>query len=233
MNIGLYSGVSAARSSERRLETISSNLANLDTPAFKRVSTGTRAFQLPGRGPQEFGLTTHSTTDFSQGNLEFSANPLHLALQGPGFFVVDSPEGELLTRNGAFHVDQNGLLQTDEGHPVSWAMAGAPIDPTGEVVTVDGAGLVRQGRQELGRLRVVDYARPEDLELLGGGYFLAGPGNQEQPSAAVVHQGMLEASNVSGIDELVAMISVQRSFESAQSVMRLINQSYSRLTAAR
>lgn len=233
MNIGLYSGVSAASSSSRRLEAISSNLANLDTPAFKRVSTATRAFRLPGQRPEDFQLTTHAATDFSQGLLQQSASPYHLALEGSGFFVIDGPEGELLTRNGAFHVDQNGLLLTDEGHPVSWTTPRAAIDPTGEIVAIDGAGLVRQGDQEIGRIRIVDYAKPEELKMLGGGHLLAQRGNVELPAMATVHQRMLEASNVSGIDELVAMINVQRSFESAQSVMRMIDQSYGRLTAAR
>jgi flagellar basal-body rod protein FlgF len=233
VNLGLYSGVAAARSSERRLEAITSNLANLETPAFKRVSTGVRAFQLPSGKPDDLALHTQASTDFSQGELELSSSPYHLALRGAGFFTVDGPEGELLTRNGAFRVDDTGELLTQEGHPVAWSGPHAPIDGTGEPVTVDGAGTIRQGTKDIGRLRLVDFVDPGQLEKLGGGYYVAAPALEELPSDADVRQGALERSNVSGVDEMVAMVSIQRNFESAQSVMRLIDQSYARLTSAR
>ncbi len=233
VNIGLESGVAAARSAERQLEAITSNLANLDTPAYKRLSTGTRAFQLPGRQPTDFEIRTHANTDFGQGDLKHTSNPYHVALGGPGFFAVDGPEGELLTRNGAFRVDEKGALLSQEGHPVIWEGAHTPIDGTGEAITIDGSGIVRQGKVDVGQLRLTDYTQPEKLQKLGAGYYVATPGMEEVPCAAVVHQHTLESSNVVGIDELVAMVAIQRSFESAQSVMRLIDQSYSRLTAVR
>jgi len=233
VNIGLYSGVEAAHVAERRLEAITSNLANLDTPAYKRVSTGTRAFRLPGCSTDDFQIATHSRTDFGQGDFRNTANPYHLALGGSGFFAVDGPDGELVTRNGSFRVDDRGVLLTHEGHPVAWEGTHTPIDGTGEVITVDGVGRIRQGKKDIGQLRLVDYADSSKLQKLGGGYYTAIPGAEELPCDAVVHQNTLESSNVAGIDELVAMVSVQRSFESAQSVMRLIDQSYSRLTAVR
>jgi flagellar basal body rod protein FlgG len=233
VNIGLYSGVSSGRAIERRMESVTANLANVDTPGYKRVSTATKAFQVPGGGPGDIELSATSVTDFSQGDLRPSASPFHLALMGQGFFAVEGTDGELYTRRGSFHVDQTGMLLTDEGYPVAWESNPTAIEPTGDLVTVDGSGLVRQGNLEIGRIRFVDFARPERLQTIGGGYFQAGPGTAEQPPDAVVYQHHLEASNVSGIDELVGMITMQRSFESAKSVMQLIDQSYGRLTAAR
>ncbi|MCB9916262.1 MAG: flagellar hook basal-body protein [Planctomycetes bacterium] len=230
MNIGLYNGVTAARASERRLDAIASNLANLETPGHKRTSTGTRAFAIPGADATTFELATYSQTDFSQGPLQGTANAYHMALDGPGFFAVEGPDGELLTRNGAFRVDQAGVLLTGEGFPVAWASKGDPLDPTGVEITVDGLGNVMQGRKSIGRLRVVDYDRPDQLAPLGGGFYQASRGTSEIPSAAVVRQKTLEGSNVQGIDELVAMIAIQRDFESARNVMQMIDQSYARLT---
>lgn len=230
---GLYSGVASARANERRLEAITANLANLDTPAYKRVSTGTRAFQVPGGREADIETVAHATTDFTQGELQSSANPYHLALMGNGFFVVDGPDGQLYTRNGEFHVDQNGELLTNEGFPVAWETKSAPIDPTGEIVSVDASGQMRQGSLEIGQLSLASFGDPSSLEKLGGGYFLARRGNSERPTDAVVHQHYLERSNVSSVDELVGLIAVQRSFENAQNVMQLIDQSYERLTASR
>lgn len=233
MNNGLYSGVASARASERRLEAITANLANIDTPAYKRVSTGTRAFRVPGGREADIETVAHSTTDFSQGELQGSSNPYHLALMGEGFFAVDGPRGQLYTRNGEFHVDQNGDLLTNEGYPVAWATKAGRIDPTGEIVAVDPSGMVRQGSTDIGQISLAAFGDPSRLETLGGGYFVARRGNAERPSDAVVHQRYLERSNASSVDELVGLIAVQRSFENAQNVMQLIDQSYERLTASR
>lgn len=231
MNIGLYNGVSAARASQRRLEAISSNLANLNTPGHKRSTTGTRAFQVPGGSPEDFELSIFAQTDFTQGPLNKSANQYHMALEGTGFFEVEGTDGPLYTRNGAFRVDQAGVLQTAEGYPVAWDATGAPIDPVGERLTVDGTGTMKQGRVEIGRVRFIDFESPHKLTTIGGGYYEAEQGAGELPSAAVVRHQMLEGSNVQGIDELVAMITIQRNFESARNVMQLIDQSYGRLTS--
>lgn len=233
MNIGLYSGVSSASANERRLEGIAANLANVDTNAYKRISTGTQATQIPGGGPNDLALKTNSQMDFSQGLLKPSSSPYHVALMGPGFFAVEGPVGEMYTRNGAFHVDDAGILQTSEGYPVAWEQRGDPIDPSGEMVTIDGRGVVRQGRSEVGKLKVTDFTQVGRLGTNGDGYFQSTRANREIPTDAVVHQQRLEGSNVSSIDELVAMISIQRSFESARSVMSLIDQSYGRLTQSR
>jgi flagellar basal-body rod protein FlgF len=233
VNIGLYSGVSAGRANERRMEAITANLANVDTPGYKRLSTATKAFQVPGGGKTDLQLSAFSVVDFTQGDLRTSSNPYHLALMGEGFFAVEGPVGELYTRRGAFHVGQDGVLLTDEGYPVAWESNPAPIDPTGDIVTVDGSGFMRQGSAGIGRIKFVDFANPQQLAGIGGGYFTGNVGAGEQPASADVHQHRLEASNVSSVDELVEMIAIQRSFESSRNVMQLIDQSYGRLTSMR
>lgn len=233
MNIGLYNGVTAGSANSKRLEAITANLANVETPAYKRISSSTRAFQIPGGGSGDIELKTTSETDFSQGALTPSSNPYHVALMGSGFFAVEGPDGELLTRNGQFHVDDKGVLQSAEGYPVAWESSTGPINPTGELIAIDGSGVLRQGQEELGRLKFVDFERPQALGSIGSGYYTANAKAQEKPSEATVYQHSLEASNVKGIDELVGMITIQRSFENAKNVMSLIDQSYGRLTQIR
>jgi len=233
VSTGLYSGVEAASASQKRLEAITGNLANLNTPAYKRVSTGTRAFQLPGRGEEHTQLYTFTEKDFTQGDLEPSANQYHVALMGPGFIAIDGPNGDLYTRNGTFHADQDGFLLTEEGYRVSWRGPNDRIEPTGEPVTIDGTGKMMQGQRSIGDINFTDFAEPSRLSPQGGGYFSAPRGLEEQASPATLYQGMLESSNSSGVDELVSLITVQRTFESARNVMQMIDQSYGRLTAAR
>lgn len=232
MDTGLYNGVSALRTAEKRLEAITANLANVDTPGFKRQAGATQAFTVPAaEGYLE--VDTRHRSDFTQGDLERSSSPYHLAIEGRGWFAVDGVSGELYTRRGNFRVDSAGILQSTEGHPVAWESAQGLLDPHGELVQVDSAGVVRQGDNEVGRLRVVDFANESALSSVGGGYFSAAEGSSELPSEGVIHQGHLESSNVSSMDELVSMITVQRSFESANRLVQMINQTYERLLQQR
>jgi flagellar basal body rod protein FlgG len=221
------------RSNEKRMEAISANLANLDTNAYKRQGSVTQAFEVGNGAGRVRQIETHHSTDFTQGVLKRTGNPYDFALDGDGFFVVDGAKGESYTRNGAFHIDENGALHTADGLPVAWEGAPGVIAPIGESVNVDGSGNVRQGSNSIGRLRVVDFADKQRLTLDEQGYFHAPRGLKATASSANVHQGALERSNSQSVDELVAMVRVQRNFESAANLMRSIDQSYKRLNTPR
>jgi flagellar basal-body rod protein FlgF len=233
VNLGIYNGVASANASQRRLEAITANIANVNTPAYKRVSTALKAFRLPNGSETDTQVLVHSETDFSQGDLQASASPYHMALMGEGFFSIDTPEGEMYSRRGDFHVNKDGVLLTSEDYPVAWEARPDPIDPAGEPITVDPTGEVRQGKKLLGSIKVVSVAQPGNLEPKGGGYFKASAGSIESVSDAAIYQSHLEGSNVTSIDELVGMISAQRKFEGAKSAMQMIDQSYGRLMANR
>jgi flagellar basal-body rod protein FlgF len=232
MDTGLYSGVSALRTAEKRMEAITANLANVDTPGFKRQAGATRAFTVP-KAEGYLEVDTKHRSDFSQGDLKSSSSPYHLAIDGRGWFVTEGPSGEVFTRRGNFRVDGAGVLQTSEGNPVAWEANSAVIDPHGDLVQVDAHGVVHQGDKEVGRLRVTDFEDDSKLESIGGGYFTASEGMREVPAEGSVHQGHLERSNVSSMDELVSMITVQRSFESANRLVQMINRTYERLLQQR
>ena len=124
-------------------------------------------------------------------------------------------------------------MQSAEGQPVAWETSGGIVDPHGDIVQIDSEGVVRQGESEIGRIRVVDFANDEALSSVGGGYYTATESANELPAEGAVHQGHLESSNVSSMDELVAMITVQRSFESANRLVQMINRTYERLLQQR
>jgi len=229
MNLGLYSGVSAVRANERRMEVIASNLANIDTPAFKRRSLRSFSVALGKEANAQQQVATAQRTDFSQGVLEPTGNPLDLALLGEGFFAIDSPDGEVYSRRGSFLTDESGSLITDDGFPVAWRGARGRIDPVGVPITIDTSGNVRQGPQTLGQLKIVGFDDPERLQPGSDGYYHARPQLQRHASAAEVHQFTRERSNVSSISELVALISTQRSFESATKLMQMLDESYRQL----
>jgi flagellar basal body rod protein FlgG len=230
VNEGLYSGVSAANAAERRLDAVASNLANLGAIGFKRRETAAESFDAVLRGGMQRQLHARETLDFSQGTLRDTGEPYDLALVGRGMFAVEGPRGELYTRDGRFHVDANGVLQTTEGFPVAWEGSRGTIDTAGLPVRIDSAGTVWQGETQLGRLRVVDFDDQGRLQSVGAGAFKPGRGAREVASTAQVRQGSLEQANVAAVDEMVELIAVQRSFESATRLLSMIDQSYQRLT---
>lgn len=230
VNNGLYSGVAAANTAERRLEAVTANLANVNASGFKRRATSVASFDTELRATLERQTAARESIDFSQGALSATGNPFDLALNGPGFFAVEGPRGELVTRDGRFRVDAEGVLQTAEGFAVAWDGPRGSLDATGEAISIDADARVWQGREQRGRLRLVDFAARERLVALGSGYFAPTRGAGETEAQARVSQGHVEQANVSAVDEMVELIAVQRSFESATRLLSMIDQSYRRLT---
>jgi len=231
MNRGLYSGVEAMAAAERRLDSIATNLANVSVNGYKRRATATESFEKTLKGRVERHVRTHTSIDYSQGPLEQTGDPFDLALAGSGFFALETQHGEAYTRGGRFHIDAAGTLQTQDGFPVAWEGARGTIDPQGEDVRVDPDGQVWQGPAQVGRLRLVDFADPAKLQPDRSGYLHAPVDAAQQAREGEVREGQLVRSNVSAMDEMVALIETQRSYESAARVMSSIEQGYRRLTA--
>lgn len=233
MNLGIYRGVAAMEAAEKRLDAIAGNLANMGVTAYKRKGTATHAFEVALRSGTTDSLRTRETTDFTQGILDPTGRNLDLALNGSGYFAVESPDGETYTRSGRMFLNEDGVLQTIEGFPVAWQGARGNIESTGAPVTVDPEGNVFQGGVRRGQIRIVDFEDSNALDVDNLGYYRAGRGAVLTPHQAMVEQGFLERSNVNAVDELVAMISVQRNYESASRLLSAINQSYRRLASPR
>ncbi|MFT7678148.1 MAG: flagellar basal-body rod protein FlgF [Planctomycetota bacterium] len=233
MNLGLYRGVAALTVAEKSMDSISSNLAGMRTPGFKRRSSANHAFHVGRFGSNEMAVKAAEHNDFSQGDLSSDGNQLDLALKGDGFFEVEGPSGPLYTRDGEFRMERDGRLVTPEGHPVAWDRKASQLDPSGEVIGVDHFGVVSQGGRTVGTLKVVAFADQEALRHSQDGYFVADPRAERTASTAQVRQFSLEQSNVNPVEELVALITVQRTHERAAAIVSQIDQSYRRLTSSR
>ncbi len=233
MSDGLYSAVAAMRAAERQLEGITTNLANVDVHGYKRVTTATRSFDRLLGGRSKRVIDVESERDFSQGTLVTTGNTLDLALHGEGFFAVETPEGEAFTRGGRFRLDETGVLQTQEGYPLAWEGSRGTIDPQGVEPKVDFQGQIWQGPTQVGRLKLVQFADNAGLTVDRGGVFRDSANIERVPASAEVRQGALESANSNAVDELVAMVTIQRRFEAASKVVSMIEQSFRRLNNAR
>ncbi len=229
MNQGLYSAVGAMRAAERRIDITSNNLANLSTHGFKRKQASQQLFKVLTDHGETRAVGTNGLTDFSQGPVDRTGYPLHLTLRGAGFFAVESPEGEVYTRNGQFEIGSDGEFVTQEGLPLAWEERLAAFDGNGPDPVIEAGGQVHQGELRLGQLRFVDFEDYGQLEEVSQGYFVASKDAKFTNSAADVAQGELELSNATGIDEMVELIANQRAYELAARAVQQIDESYQRL----
>ncbi len=226
---GLTNAATAMLAHEKRLESITSNLANANTHGFKRRMAASHGTWMGRMDAAHMGLQMAEANDFSQGALLSTGNSLDLAIQGEGFFAVESPQGEVFTRDGEFHLTGAGVVVSKEGYPLVWEGVQANIQPTGKPIVVDKTGAVTQNRRQLGRLRHVAFADNNLLDTTKEGYWVAPPSLAREQATGQIVQGAVEDSNVNPVNELVAMISVQRKFEQASQIITQIDQSYRRL----
>lgn len=229
MNVGLYHTVAAMRTNQQRVEVISSNIANSETSGFKRMLHVAHGNAGWARDQDHEQVVTGTRIDLSQGVLQRTGEQLDMALDGPGFFVLDGPNGQTLTRNGSFELSDRGVLVAHDGRPVQWKGPRGVIDINADAVKVDAQGVVRQGNILVGQLRVVDVEGDDPIEPDDTGGYRLRPGASLVQSDAIVNQGFEERANVETIDELVEMIAAQRAFDSAAQAFKTIDQSYRRL----
>ena len=216
----LVTAASGLRARMESLDVLGNNLANAATGGYKGDRELYTLYQRSGSDPS-LPTIEGQWTDFSQGTLETTGNPLDMALQGKGFFAVNGPSGPLYTRNGSFQLSSTGVLQTSDGYTVR--LAGQEESPRFErniPVDVSADGTLRQGSKVLGKLEVVGFDDQKVLSKFGKTYFQA-QGGTANPAEAEVVGGKLESSNVSSAESAVRIISVLRQTEMLQKAISL------------
>ena len=227
------SAASGMRARMESLEMLANNIANQATAGYKTDREFYSLYQAPEAVEGAGGVNAllaptlpvieRAWTDFSQGTLAPTGNPLDLALSGRGFFMVRGPDGPLYTRNGSFHLSTNGILETWQGYPVlDNSQAPIQLDPT-LAVEVSAKGAVLQDGEPVAELGVVEFTQPHVLRKHFGTYFRTA-GTQLRPTNAQeveVRQGALESANATPAESAVRLIGVMRQFEMLERAMRL------------
>ena len=228
MNSGMYAALSGNLAALRRLEVVSNNLANANTAGFKADQIQFESVLANVKNPTQDPVFSNErfSTDFSPGPMQKSDNPLDLALEGDGFFVVNTPQGTAYTRQGNFHRGPGGRLVNADGYEVQGS--NGPITVSGGRVQIGGDGVVTVDGVAAGTLARVDFPKPYALSKAGAGLFVpANPQAPATPSTAEVKQGYLEGSNVKVIVEMARMIEASRYFETCAKAVK----SYDEMTA--
>lgn len=235
MNSGIYPAVSGSLAAMRKLDVISNNLANINTPGYKRdkmTFEGLLAGSVnPPAVPQSMTADPilqkeNIYIDYASGPTNKSGNPLDMALDGDGFFAVTTPEGTAYTRQGNFRTSADGTLVTMEGYPVQGIERdkqgkAVPIKIKGNRIDVDNKGKVTVDSAAVGTISVVDFQKPYTLVKSGAALFVpSDPQAKPQPGKAQVQQGFTEGSNVDSISEMVQMIETNRYFEACSKVIK-------------
>ena len=231
---GIYTALTGAIAQQQALDVTANNVANATTTGFRadRAVFGEFLAGAQRNQPQDptlprpprpdvFVRMDETTLDTTGGGLRLTGNPLDLALQGDGFFVVKTQAGDRLTRAGNFVQRANGVISTVDGHTVMGA-TGKPliVPPQTRELTISPDGAVRADGQEIGKLKLVRAEDPMRLVREGTTHFSAPQGVKLVPASSVeVVQGHLETSNVNAVAGLNDLISVNRCFDAIQRVI--------------
>jgi len=200
---------------------LANNIANSGTAGFKADREFNNLYE------EELPVVERPYTDFSQGMLLPTGNPLSLALSGKGLFALNSPSGTVFTRNGDFRVSKKNQLESSEGYTVRNVLdKGNPITVDPQVpIDVGKDGVVRQSGQDLGKIEIdAPDSNPLSLSKLGTSYFIMADKNAGlpvAPQATEVLQGQVEQSNVPVAESAVKLVSVMRQFEMLQRAITL------------
>ena len=238
---GLYTAYTGMINQQKRLDTVTNNLANASTTGFKREGLTSKSFDqmltvklndlsVPylneGIGKMSLGVKIGKNyTDYSQGSLKETGNTYDLALAGNGFFTISYTDkkgntSEKYTRDGEFTMDSEGYLRTLEGDYVQ-GEGGAIMIPveTSEVSIRDNGDIYADG-EYVDSLRIVDFEDYNNIEKFGENLYNVVDGATETESTAAVKQGYLEMSNINVVKEMVEMITISRAYESNQKLIQ-------------
>lgn len=222
MDKSIYVALSGAVLHEKRMEILTDSIANVNTPGYKKQKAVFEEALAEGTGLRTFAMLDDVVTDMSQGVAERTGRKLDAALNGNGFFVLNTPEGPRYTRDGSFTISTNGILMSKDGYPVMGN--NGTIKLTSADVAMDAEGNIKDGDAVAGKLKVVTFDDTRSLVRIGS-LFAAPAGMVEKQAGPLtqVEQGVIEMSNVSAVKAMTSMIEAMRSYESHTKMIQTID----------
>jgi len=216
---------------ERQLAVVANNIANIDTNGFKRQGLlfGEHLSELQDGSQASYVTDLGTVRDISHGKLNFTGRSLDLAIEGEGYFTIETPGGDRYTRNGQFELNGEGDIVTRDGFALldgDGERINVPVNTTDIVIDVNGK--VTVDGQERGELVLLEFDNPQGLIHTANGLYRSDvPG--EESEEGVIRQGAVETSNVNPVNELVYMLGVQRDYQASN---RMVKGEHDRQTRA-
>jgi flagellar basal-body rod protein FlgF len=238
MGSGYYAACAGFAAQTQALELVANNLANLSTAGYRGEQATFRSLVAGGGAVSgnplnaainDFGVLSGSRVDMASGSLVGTGNPLDMAIAGAGFFMVKSPQGIVYTRNGGFHVTPSGQLMTTQGDPVLGEQG--PISMPNGAVAVSSDGTISVDGAVVEKFRLAEFSPSTSLEALGNAMYGAPLGSALPAASSTVRQGMIEDSNVSPVEGVVQLISIQRNAEMMQRALTLFDSQFNQTAA--
>jgi flagellar basal-body rod protein FlgF len=236
MDSGFYAACAALMARSQALDLVANNLANTSTPGYRGQHNIFRSFLATASGHagsglnqavNDFGISGGSQLDLTEGNLEHTGNDFDFAVQGPGFFKVETANGPVYTRDGNFQVSAQGQLITAQGDAVLGEKGVIRI--VGGPVTVSPDGTISVNGAVAGKIKLVEFPPGTALESAGKTYYSA-PAQSEAPAKqSTMVQGSLESSNVNPVASAVELVAVQRYAEMMQRALSMFHSEFNRI----
>ncbi len=230
MDSGYYAAATALVARMQALDTIANNLANTSTAGFRAehnvfssvlASKGGMAENPLNQAINNYGVLSGTSLDQSQGALQKTGNQLDAGIEGRGYFVVQTANGPMYTRNGAFQVSSKGQLVTALGDAVMGDKGVITMMPGSVSISADGT--ISTNGALSGKLSVVEFPAGTELTSVGDTYYSAPAGTAAKATNSNVRQGMIESSNVNPIASMVELVTAQRSAEMMQRALSMFN----------
>jgi len=240
MDSGLYAAYTGLLARTQALDTAANNLANAGTAGFRAqrdyfsgvlaggIDQDPATASQVGRSVNGFGVLGGNRLDLGQGEIKATGNPLDLALQGQGFFAIQTSHGVRYTRDGAFSRSPTGVLQTVQGEPVLDANQKPIAIPTGTIyVSPDGSISVStaDGSMIVGKVGAFDFSEKSVLTAEGANRFSAN-GAKPIPATASIEQGSVEGANEDAVHGTMQLVLVQRQAEMMQKALSVFNNDF-------
>ncbi|MCD1625042.1 flagellar hook-basal body complex protein [Seohaeicola saemankumensis] len=221
MDNAIYTNLTRQTGLLREMQVVANNIANTATTGFRQDNLifSEHVKHIDGGASLSMATASVRNTSFLQGALTQTSGPLDLAIEGDGFFLIETPQGQRLTRSGHFSSSPQGELVTSDGNRVL-DTGGAPVflPPDAIDVAVAADGTLSAAGVPLAQIGLMQPVDPENMLRETGVLFRADAGFEPADSGRIV-QGFLESSNVDPINQIARMIEVQRAYEMGQSLL--------------
>ncbi len=226
MENGIYTGLSRQVALQAQMDIVSNNIANMNTPGYRAQNMVFTEYLAKPNGYRKVQDPLSMVLDYGQyqnteaGPIRETGNPLDVAVQGPGWMGIQTPQGVMYTRAGNFQMNANGELITGHGELVAGDGGSAiVIPPEVKEINITHDGTISTDQGVVGKLMLVEFDNDQDLEAAGNGLYKTAAAAKPAEKSMIV-QGMVEQSNVQPVLEMTRMIDVLRAYQNTQRMLQ-------------